>query len=870
MRQLLSLVLFIGIFHLQGFSQTCPDTVKFHLDFETVDEILEVHLSAENFIDVLSFQSSLSYPTQDLYFLGAESAYLEPFGDANFTNSGVGDISLLWFDNTGINPVSVDPSETIITFRFLPVNDATVHISLSNDPTSTEVFYSSGEACYELTEEMHTVTEAEDGCIEFYFENGSSPGTHIDVDLLVENFTDIYSIQFTINYDPEVLAFDTMYSETLNEFSELNYFNPDLGYITVSYFDPALIAFSLEDGESLLHLSFDVIEAQSTQLTINNDPLVVEIINADFEEECMVSGSADIVGEGAYIFGQVYFDENEDCEANDASTLANWMVKIQGDNFEYVTNTQADGSYGRLLPPGSYDVSIIPLNDLWVECAPISSGFVDIGLNQEINLSAKPAVYCPELHVSLNTPFLRRCFENTYTVQYCNNGTQEEPNPYIDIILDEYFDFVSTSYDTYTLSNDTLQFDLDTLGVGECGSMSFTVYLQCDETTLGQTHCAQAIIYPNYPCLSIIDPSWTKASLEIEGICDETEVQFTITNVGEGSMAEVQEFIVIEDDVMMPVNDNDVDLEAGESIQFEWPANGSTYRISIPQEPNHPGESMPTIALEACGENEDGTFSLGFVTMFPENDLDGFTDIDCQENIGSYDPNDKAAEPKGYREQHLIKQNTPIDYKIRFQNTGTDTAFNITIVDTISTHLSLESFVLKNASHSCNYEVKEDRSICFTFADILLVDSTTNEALSHGFVRFSVEQNADLPFGTLILNEADIYFDFNEPIRTNTVFHEIGDDFVEIISSTPKINDPNLTLDVYPNPTSQSFFLALDDIEQRQKKLQIFTITGQLINSKVLSQGMNEVNVSHLSTGIYFCKVFTEQGLLGTFRIEIL
>jgi hypothetical protein len=61
----------------------------------------------------------------------------------------------------------------------------------------------------------------------------------------------------------------------------------------------------------------------------------------------------------------------------------------------------------------------------------------------------------------------------------------------------------------------------------------------------------------------------------------------------------------------------------------------------------------------------------------------------------------------------------------------------------------------------------------FLFPNILLPDSNTNEVASHGFIQYSVKLNAGLPEGTLISNRADIYFDFNQPVLTNTVHSRI-------------------------------------------------------------------------------------------------
>jgi len=59
--------------------------------------------------------------------------------------------------------------------------------------------------------------------------------------------------------------------------------------------------------------------------------------------------------------------------------------------------------------------------------------------------------------------------------------------------------------------------------------------------------------------------------------------------------------------------------------------------------------------------------------------------------------------------------------------------------------------------------------LVFHFENILLPDSTVNEPASHGFVQFRINQLTDNPIGTVIENTADIYFDLNKAIVTNTV-----------------------------------------------------------------------------------------------------
>ncbi|MBL0357203.1 MAG: hypothetical protein IPP72_10105 [Chitinophagaceae bacterium] len=132
---------------------------------------------------------------------------------------------------------------------------------------------------------------------------------------------------------------------------------------------------------------------------------------------------------------------------------------------------------------------------------------------------------------------------------------------------------------------------------------------------------------------------------------------------------------------------------------------------------------------------------------------------------GAYDPNDKQATPELSPLQ--IANGTYIDYTIRFQNTGNDTAFNVVISDTLAAELLANTLEVFSSSHNCKTTVK-DNIVFFEFLNILLPDSNTNEMKSHGFVSFRIKPHPSVPSGSTINNNAAIYFDYNVPVITNT------------------------------------------------------------------------------------------------------
>ena len=141
----------------------------------------------------------------------------------------------------------------------------------------------------------------------------------------------------------------------------------------------------------------------------------------------------------------------------------------------------------------------------------------------------------------------------------------------------------------------------------------------------------------------------------------------------------------------------------------------------------------------------------------------------------AYDPNIKTAIPNGYREQHYIDLNQDrIEYIVEFQNTGNYPAQNIVIVDSLSSLFDHSSIEILGTSHYMEIAYY-DSELKFIFPNILLVDSTTNEPESHGFVHYSIALQPDLPAYTEIQNKALIYFDFNEAIVTNTTLNTLYD-----------------------------------------------------------------------------------------------
>ncbi|NQZ69151.1 MAG: SprB repeat-containing protein, partial [Lentisphaeria bacterium] len=120
-------------------------------------------------------------------------------------------------------------------------------------------------------------------------------------------------------------------------------------------------------------------------------------------------------------------------------------------------------------------------------------------------------------------------------------------------------------------------------------------------------------------------------------------------------------------------------------------------------------------------------------------DVNSSNNTSCvsDEIVGSYDPNDKQVTPTGVGPTgDILLSDTQLNYKIRFQNSGTFLATNVVVVDTLSANLDVTSLRDVVASHPFVYSVDGQGVLTFTFNNIMLPDSNTDEPGSHGMIQF--------------------------------------------------------------------------------------------------------------------------------------
>ena len=141
------------------------------------------------------------------------------------------------------------------------------------------------------------------------------------------------------------------------------------------------------------------------------------------------------------------------------------------------------------------------------------------------------------------------------------------------------------------------------------------------------------------------------------------------------------------------------------------------------------------------------------------------------------------------------------------------------------------------------------------------------------YISFKINQKKDVVLGSKINNQADIYFDYNPPIRTNKTVHTIGKDF---IVSVLQLNSPlsNVKINVFPNPFNAEATIEIQGFEKRDPlsintHFTLFDALGRPLRSATFEGNNYLFQRQDLAAGIYFFRMENNGQLIGTGKFLI-
>lgn len=470
-------------------------------------------------------------------------------------------------------------------------------------------------------------------------------------------------------------------------------------------------------------------------------------------------------------------------------------------------------------------------------------------------------------------PFMRPCFTEQRIYIEASNGyyaTDKIENAYAIIELDSMLNFETANASYIELGDNKFRFDLGDIAPTESKRIEIRAQVNCD-ANLGEVLCLKADLYPIENCIfeddiieevnTTCESPWNDSRLFVHGFCDGDSIEFKITNKGTDGVNDMSCYspVRIFVDGVLYFTDS-VMLNGGDSRSIKYPSDGKTWRLETDQHQDFLGKSKPNFTIQTCGINK--RWLSDFHLALPQDDAQPITDIYCAEVTGSYDPNDKRGFPAGVTDSNFVSPNTPMEYIIRFQNTGTDTAFKVVIQDTLDANFDIASIVSGNASNDYTFKIYGNRVMEWTFDNILLPDSNTNEPESHGFIQYKVKQNRNLKDHTTLENTAYIYFDFNDPIITNTTSHVINRNIYKK-SKTPYeftdgINDLNVVqTSLYPNPTNGIVNINLNN-NIHSGEFKVTDINGRIVMKKQFqNESIIQINLNKMN-GVFFVEITGE------------
>jgi hypothetical protein len=163
------------------------------------------------------------------------------------------------------------------------------------------------------------------------------------------------------------------------------------------------------------------------------------------------------------------------------------------------------------------------------------------------------------------------------------------------------------------------------------------------------------------------------------------------------------------------------------------------------------------------------------------------------------------------------------------------------MIDT--TKFDISTLQVLHASHPMETRIAGNK-VEFIFDDINLGSN------QHGNVVFKIKTKSTLVEGNTVTNNANIYFDYNFPIETNTTFTTF-----QTLSNGEFPIDSSVV--IAPNPTKNNVNINCNNTI---KSIQLFDVQGRVLMTQLANDSEFTIDIFNYTNGIYFVKVITENG----------
>ncbi|OYU81129.1 MAG: hypothetical protein CFE23_06470 [Flavobacterium sp. BFFFF1] len=249
----------------------------------------------------------------------------------------------------------------------------------------------------------------------------------------------------------------------------------------------------------------------------------------------------------------------------------------------------------------------------------------------------------------------------------------------------------------------------------------------------------------------------------------------------------------------------------------------------------------PTIPTVSLGQHFTNTVSASI----PPDDINTANNSSAitQTVVGSYDPNDKAENHGATIVHSTFTSDDVLTYTIRFENTGTAPATDVRVTDVLDPKLDETSIRMVYATHNYLLE-RTGNNLEWMFNNISLPVSA-NGSTGKGYLVFTIKPKPGYAIGDIIPNSANIYFDTNPAIVTNTVN-------TEFVSTLNVDHIQDYSLSFFPNPVKDHLTVTS---KEKIGEITISDITGQTIMSIKPNAVDINLDLNPMQAGIYLVRV---------------
>jgi uncharacterized repeat protein (TIGR01451 family) len=529
--------------------------------------------------------------------------------------------------------------------------------------------------------------------------------------------------------------------------------------------------------------------------------------------------------------------------------VSNFMVQLSGNaQFSMRVTDSLGGAYFKFFALDTLSIDFPQLApNHWMAEYSILTLTASNGADSVVMTALLiPFGQCPSVTTTLGLPsFFHGCLTSSeIEISNWNGGSDTAIGTKLAVVLPPVLELLASVPPFDSQIGNTLFFELGDMDPLKTEKILLTVKTSCDTVLLGQTLCIEAFTTLDNPCPTIAQ-EFSEIKLLAQCLGGDT-VRFTIKNIGGAPTLAPHEYKIIKNETVQ--FSHTFDLAAQQSLSFDFPADGATWRMEATKFDNG---AQTAVALENCGG-----LTPGLVNAFWHDHGSAEYDFDCRQVVNSFDPNLKSAVPTGVGlSQHTILANQSIRYTIDFQNTSNDTVYRVLIQDVLPEELNPASLRPLSSSHPYSWRVTGS-NLEVLFSPIALPDSNTNEPASHGYFSFEIDQIPNLPDGTYFNNSASITFDFYPAIATNGVFHNIGKLLVAV--DEPQAFEQQWKL--LGNPVrDQAIFQTVQPIDGK-KYFELYDGAGRLLRS-VHFYGQEYIfQRDQLPNGVYFFRISAEKG----------